>query len=262
MYQIIEDSVEFVMDLLTQLKIATMPRFVKAALAFMLVSMFFFNVAIVIAGARDASRAGWIEAGASLMAALLPVLALSAIVLFRDSGIESLEKRTRWYLNSFLPERLGTSIETDIAAREAVVHKVTESHRPLGDYSTEYCVRSVVDETCRELKFVLELKTYRMNLILLFPESNVQSSDLADCFDEIRAGLRATIDGAVQEGFELSAGLISDMRASTCYLRLTLRRELVRDFLWDPVEQLYVAQDIGVMLKAALFEDEHLFVAP
>jgi hypothetical protein len=103
------------MDILQNLKIFTMPTWLKAAVIVLLATLGAINSTIFFAGLLHESRESWVKASVELMSVILPVFIIGIIAWGSDTGTVALEKRAEDFFLNLLPDILSRTAETPVS---------------------------------------------------------------------------------------------------------------------------------------------------
>ena len=82
------------MDLLQNVRLISIPSWVKHLIAAMLVALFIFNIYVGYGGIFSSGKENWAEAAINLMGVLLPIIILGILLGFSHSGIDALNDKT------------------------------------------------------------------------------------------------------------------------------------------------------------------------
>jgi hypothetical protein len=221
---------------------------------------------------RDPNHKDWFPLALQLLGSLLPLVLAALLLAFSTSGPETLRRKTGHLLLELIPSSIcyaATSappFQSLSGARKAPKFssetEVTISYHP-GDFYCSYRivfpeVWSAADAGVRRIAyFVMDLKVYGVNMYLCVPGERldeycrasgpVTQENRAKAFREV---FRHTLAGAEASGCKVNEMLIEADLDGQHLSGLVIVRSLTTDFLNDPAEQLYVAQDLVAMLRS------------
>lgn len=102
------------MDILQNLKIFTMPTWLKAAVIILLAALGLINATIFFVGLLHESRENWVKASVELMSVILPVFIIGIIAWGSDTGTVALQKRAEDLFLKLLPNVLSRTAESPV----------------------------------------------------------------------------------------------------------------------------------------------------
>lgn len=260
------------MNLISNLSIMVIPRWVKAIVSLIVVALTVAYIAIAILGATDDTKPGWIEASAYLLGILLPFMFLALILGFRESGVDALVARSARYLSQTIPS-LAVALQEPAQqfhvygggykprdARRPRVRVQSAANMTVANYVVEAYPQSDFvngEPACaRKLAFRIELNATKANINILVEKSllpgDYKTLDPADLFPN-------SVSGAKHEGYWLNEHLLEREIAGTSYIAIVVVKRLSEEFLTNPVLQLDFGQDLMLMLRAILDENTKLF---
>ncbi len=249
------------MDLFGTASAVVVPRWVKAAVVVLLLSLIVAYGFSIVLGILDEGRSGWLEASAYLLGVLIPILIIVLVVGFSEGGVAALRVRTQEFLVKVLPASFPALEEpaskfvrpgsASLRSRHARKLQALVQHSP-GTCIANYKVTFTPDgaDVQKQIVFRLELNARKVNFNLIFdtPAGDQRSEDISmDAFVH-------SIEGATHEGYWFNSALINrtiDGRPVRC---LVGANKLEDDFLVNPVAKLDLAQDLMLMLRSFVNE--------
>lgn len=255
----------------TQLQLLSLPVWVRVVIGLGLAGCLMLAGGLVALFATGHGQEPYLIAGASLLGVVLP-LAVGALVLGTSYGGErSLSERTEEVLTrsvpfalARLPEEAGTwhpapvrirSPRPRLLADVAVNHQRARCH-------ADYRIRLPDGRT--EMLLRLEINVRRANINILFPLQ--PGEELAEKRVQIMRHLGHSLgcDGEGATGgaavYCFNPVLIARVIDGRDYAGLVGTIALPGEFVWNPAERLFFAQDLMLMLRSMLAEWPQAFV--
>jgi hypothetical protein len=274
------------MDLLQSVRIATIPPGLRIVLIVATLGILALNMLVIANGLNRATDDYWIAAGAQLLGAMLPILFIGLLVGFAHGGQRALKDRTAQFLVRDIPAELQRVCEPAspqfVAARPRRWGRWARIMPAPGNARTnvelafehqdcvaEYRLTLKADQAAVPvlLRFRIEINVRKANLVLWFPgrlEGQLQPlairladselSTRADWSDLADVPFGNTIIGALKSGYSINARLLARDSVTGPLTGLVLIRDLATDFLWNPAEQLFFAQDLVFLFRAMVSE--------
>lgn len=266
-------------------RLITIPRWVQACIVVLLGSTVAVDVLIGIISMTSPDKKDWLPGALTFLGTTLPVIMIGLIFIFKHSGAEALQAKTRYVAVKVIPHCLGYTmfepgpyVPAELARRNMEARKLTPVQISA---STEACdcryrlllpasgapdAATPEREAQRVLYFVLELNVRHVNLNLCVPaELFRQASGVEDPlspqgFEKWGALFHHTLEGAKEAGYIVRPSLITREFAGVPYLACVLAKPLKEEFLWDAAEQVYFAHDLMIMLRFFYLERPELFL--
>jgi hypothetical protein len=256
------------MNTLDQIRIITIPYWLRITAFALLALALFGNIAIILLGFLEEPGTKrfefWIPSGAALLSVTLPLVGIVTLFGFANTGVVALQARTKRFLVKTIPYQLArletvppTWSEWDTVRGAAAKKHVSKSRIQVsvlhGDCIAEYKVllpqNQIAGQPAGEIMLRVELNVRRVNVAIKLPMP-------ADDCSEARKIWPHTIVGATGAGWALneSVSQASSNDLSAAVVELVFFRALEPDFLWDVAAQLYLSQDIRLMLAAMAAE--------
>lgn len=234
-------------DLIRWLKMLALPRWAKWILALVMVLTLGGALALGAWGALT-DHIDVVTAAVTILTVGLPVGLIVVALVFGDGGASKLQSLTQLVLREEVPKALVANLNVRSGYRPfEACHISFDTHGCIADYVLSIKAPSDADggsPVQRELTFKLELNVRKANLVLWLPEAYLRSSDnqpspYASCFF-----------GAEREGYLRNATPIAGSRPG--YLGAVFIKQLSDDFLLNPAERLYFAQDLAFFVRGVL----------
>lgn len=280
------------MDLLQSVRIHIMPRYLRTVLIFISIVIVSLDIFVLFNGFSDKRNDYWIAAGTSLLAVVLPLLLIGVIFVFSHSGHRALKDRTALILLRHIPAEL-LRISED-SAREYRAYQperwfnwFSSPNRPFPERSLVQLEYSYERNDCAAdyrigvpanlysgdpvlLRLRVEINVHKLNLVIWVDEKqkmlaetitrHASSSRFSDAEQQAIPMLN-TLIGATKSGYTVNKELINRHHDSGIHYGIVFIRELAPDFLWNPAEQMFIAQDLMFMVRALMVEGGGTFSA-
>lgn len=270
------------MDYFSNLAVLTVPKWVKLTISMVLAVLTLLYLVAGLFGVLDPNRPGWIIAGAYILGILIPIFILVLVISFSETGVQALTAKTATYLSRTIPastvlllEPYGKFRSPESAKRKLpktktpVVKVQAASNMAVANYIIEVPPSNLIDQgTNSGVKVVLlrlELNATKLNMNLIFAKSMIESfhgmtetkSQIDDL--DIKTVFPHTIEGSENEGYWFNSKMIPRHMNGQDYLAVVAVKRLADDFLINPILKLDLAQDLMLMIRAALNERPELF---
>lgn len=236
-----EEKAQVSSDLIRWLKLLALPQWAKFALALIMLLALSNALGLLIWGMLSKDKEA-IAAAVSVLTVALPTGLIVVALVFGDGGARKLKEMTLRVLNQDVPLairenlRHGDLADTDLSC-------VTQGY--ICDY------KLTAKPTLRHastLSFRLELNVKKVNA-LFWLETNEPSMD-ARALLESRSHWRACWMGAEREGYVLNP--VATLCADTRRVGVVFIKALNEDFLLEPAQRLYFAQDFAFFVRGML----------
>jgi hypothetical protein len=265
------------MTLLDQLRILRIPGLVKAILAVFALSMVALNFYIIYRGLSDRQYDFWIAAGASLLAAAAPALAVVAVLLVTESGMAALKRRMQQMLAVEIPAELRFTVEAPpprLSANckpSALTHRPNRAHVECGMYRDELWANyqltgKSADGVRQILRMRVELVMKRMNVNILIDRESAASrlglaagASGAALGEAFQKAFSHTVSGATAAGYHFNPLPIFRTLEGGDDVAFVATRELQPEFVWDPSARLEFIQDLVLMMRSFVSERPDIF---
>lgn len=265
------------MSFLDQLRILRVPGAVKIFLGVIAFSLIALNVYVIARGLVDQRYDFWVAAGASLLAAAAPALAVFTVLAVTESGMDALKRRMQQMLAQEIPEELTFAFEAPppkfLPPRDPreLTYRPNRADVACGMYRDELwadyqlCGKTASGEE-QVARMRIELVLRRVNINMVFERSDaaklfgVSADAGADAFGEaFRRAFKHTIDGATGAGYHFNPAPIERRAQRGCDLAFVATRAIDPEFAWDPAARLEFIQDLALMVRAFINEQPNVF---
>jgi len=265
------------MTLLDQLRILRVPGFVKALLALLALSLIVLNVYVIFRGLQDQRYDFWVAAGASLLAAIVPALAIIAALVITESGMAALKRRMQLMLATEIPSELRFTFEAPSPRLDTECRPSKLKYRPnrarveCGMYREELWANykltaRAADGRAQLAQMRIELVMQRVNVNLLFTReiatrrlNLAPTASLEDLGAAFQAAFKHTIAGACGAGYVFNALPMVRMVDGREELAFVATRAIEAEFVWDPAARLEFIQDLVLMMRSFVNERPDIF---
>lgn len=237
-----DESVRTSGDLIRWLKMLALPTWAKALLAILMALVLLCALGLLIWGVLN-HRVEVVSSAVTMLTVGLPISLLVVAMVFGDGGAQKLQKLTRLVLEKEIPAALNENLAACsgyAAYRSCQVQ--AQYHGCIADYVLSVAMPS--QAVSRELRFKLELNVRKANLVLWLPTDRLVPDGngghpYESCFF-----------GALQEGYIRNESLVTS--AESTMSGVVFIKALSEDFLLNPAERLYFAQDLAFFVRGVL----------
>lgn len=184
-------------------------------------------------------HANWIAQGIEIVvAALVPVVVILYLV-FAETGMRSLARRTNELLGKIVPQALRSEAGTGSAYSDGMqaCAVATSFHAP-GSISAHYLLQYRLEDDEGALRLTVSVNVDKAVIVFFLPVREAADPQT------IQQQMAPTIKGAEHEGYVFDEKLVETRREGRRYLLLIARRGLPADFLWNPAAKLHFAWDL------------------
>jgi hypothetical protein len=266
------------MTLLDQLRILRIPAFVKFVLAILALALIMLNVYVIYRGLQDQRYDFWIAAGASLLAAVTPALAVLSVLVVTESGMGALKRRMQQILAKDLPNELRFTFEAPSPRLDADCKPHKLRFRPnvasveCGMYREElwanYKLSARTSLGIEQIALMrVELVMRRVNINLLFEKAaaakrfSVSPAASLEAFaSAFRETFKHTIDGAERAGYTFNHLALQRQTGNSNVIAFVATRAIEAEFVWDPAARLEFIQDLVLMMRSFVSESPDVFI--
>jgi len=267
------------MTLLDQIRILRIPTIFKILLGLTALALVLLNIYIIYRGLQDDRYDFWIAAGASLLAAVTPAIAVIVVLLVTESGMSALKRRMQQMLAVEIPAELRYVLEAPAPALESNRRVSKLMPRPncakveCGMYRNELWANYTItgeaaDGAPHVMRLRLEMVMRRVNINLLFaPQHAPAMLDAAQGAGAEGLGLafqqafKHTISGASGAGYQFNQLPVHRRTIKGEHLAFVASRAMDGEFVWDPSARLEFIQDLVLMLRSFATERPQAFSA-
>ncbi len=243
-----DESLKTSNDLIRWLKLLALPGWARLALALIMLLILFSALGLLGWGLyfRDKDS---VSSAVTILTVGIPVGLIVVALVFGDGGDKKLKSLTERVLRDEIPCAIMENLSPKDQAERYTHAQVTSTIRGcIADYAlrvTETNLRRISPGE-RRLDFKLELNVKKVNFVVWLPTSANQS----DTLSELLARYKSCFFGAQKEGYVQNQELLKGERAE--HVGIVFIKSLGDDFLLNPAERLYFAQDFAFFIRGLL----------
>jgi len=230
-------------EIIRWIKLLALPKWAKLCVILALTLMLSSATFLIVRGIIDLDKDTTI-AGVGLLTFGLPLALITIATFFEDGGTTRLTELTRKLLEQELPKALDQYLHArPLNTRDfkpAITHQVRGC---VGDYKVHV---SSTEDGKPILHFLVELNVHKVNIVVLLPDKP-NLNDSKDYFKESIL-LESCLHGATNEGYQLNPK--PEERENNVGLVLT--KTFSEDFLLNPLQRLYFAQDLSFFIRGMI----------
>jgi hypothetical protein len=242
-----EESMKASGDLIRWLKMLALPKWAKFGIATIMILIIGSALSLLSWGLIN-SKLDVISSAVAILTVGLPVGLIVVALVFGDGGAGKLKDLTKLVLLEEVPD----AILQNMASTSGHVHYknpklIHTLNGCIADYvlSAEgYTENANSDGRALTFEFRLELNVRKANLVVWIPlHSNVPDVDPG----KLLAPYESCFFGAVKEGYIQNTTPLQDIKQG--HVGFVFIRVLGDDFLLNPGERLYFAQDLAFFVR-------------
>lgn len=197
----------------------------------------------------------------SLFSFSVPIFLIGLLLATAEGGVRSLQKRSIEMLTVTVPTALR-SAGSD--GRPAIIETLFQT----GGTYAEYEVRAPTGINFASIRIGIDLNVRKASVRFFLPTSTLsrrvapgdKSGEGALRFDQVQEQFSHSLHAAVEyEQYLLNKALFTIRRSEIDYVVIVAVKLLSRDFLWNPAERLYFAQDLAFFVRSMLLERPDVF---
>ncbi|MCX8085685.1 MAG: hypothetical protein N3C63_02160 [Rhodocyclaceae bacterium] len=194
----------------------------------------------------------WIAQGIEIVvAALVPVVAILYLV-FAETGMRSLARRTDELLEKIVPQALRSEGDVASTYSDGIESCAVAASHPAGSISAHYRLQYRSEDKEGALRLTVSVNVDKAVIVFFLPkraEADPQN---------IRELMTPTMRGAIHEGYVFDEEPVETTRDGQRYLLLIARRSLPADFLWNPAAKLHFAWDLRAFAYSVIHDGHSL----
>lgn len=237
-----DDEVRTSNDLIRWLKMLALPTWAKLGLALIMLLALSSALGLLVNGMLDKDKEA-ITAAVSILTVGLPVGLIVVALVFGDGGARKLRDMTQQVLNTEVPLAIRENLAHESAFADA---QLTFNSR---GYVTDYeLVVKPNTLPAKTLRFRLELNVRKVNAVFWVP--NIARDQDTRAFLQRHPAYFTCLVGAEREGYELNPVVQAGSDPSVA--GVVFIKTLHEDFLLEPAQRLYFAQDFSFFVRGML----------
>lgn len=235
-------------ELIRWLKLLALPAWARAALALIMLLILFSALGLLGWGLiyRDKDS---VASSVTILTVCLPVGLIVVALVFGDGGARKLKVLTERVLRQEIPRAILENLSpTNYGDRYSQAQVTSQIRGCVADYTlqvsdTQFQADRRVD---RFLHFKLELNVKKVNFVFWLPLAACPATNLP----EQLARYRSCFFGAEKEGYVQNLEPLLGEKQG--HLGIVFIKTLGEDFLLNPAERLYFAQDFAFFIRGLL----------
>lgn len=229
-------------DLIRWLKMLALPTWAKLGLALIMLLALSNALGLLVDGMLHKDKES-IAAAVSILTVGLPVGLIVVALVFGDGGARKLRQMTQQVLDKEVPQAIRENLGHGSNFSDSQLSFT--SHGYICDY--ELAAKPSSGRTTT-LRFRLELNVRKVNVVFWVPTGE-QRQDARGLF-ESHSSLHACLLGAEREGYVLNP--VAHSEHGSAVSRVVFIKVLHEDFLLEPGQRLYFAQDFSFFVRGML----------
>lgn len=233
-----EENSRISSDLVRWLKMLALPRWAKFLLAIIMLATFCVAMHLLIDGLLQRNKDA-ISAAISIFTVALPIGLLLVALVFGDGGEKKLKQLTNQVLSGDVPQAIRENLRSG-GLSDAQLSFVTRGY--IADYEL---AAMVSPRPIQALRFRIELNIKKVNVVFWIP--NPTPTLDARAILEVNEATKSCLLGAEREGYALNPVARPDAEGKGH--AIIFIRSLHDDFLIEPAQRLYFAQDLAFFVR-------------
>ena len=245
-----DESAKVSSDLIRWLKMLTLPVWAKITLAIVMLLILFCALGLLIWGLLQV-KYELITSSVAMLTISLPVSLVVVALVFGDSGARKLKELTNLVLTHDVPSAILQNLASGSGKGQFTNCTVTPSlsgciaHYAVSAEEVESGVHGKL-KSCT-FRFALELNVKKVNLIFWIPTT--QETREADWNHRLSL-YKSCFFGATKEGYVQNVTPVHDTKTNRT--GIVFIKSLGEDFLLNPGQRLYFAQDLAFFIRGLL----------
>lgn len=242
-----DESIKASGDLIRWLRMLALPSWAKAALA-LIMGVVIASALGLLVWSLSFNRIEVLSSAVTILTVALPITLVVVAMVFGDGGAKKLKTLTKLVLESEVPAALHENLAaTSAYAPYDRCDVALTAHGCVADYALSVARSAPPPQSpasfARALRFKLELNVRKANVVLWLPRRAFASGSgdhpYQSCFF-----------GAAREGYVQNELPIAS--ADPDQVGVVFIKNLSEDFLLNPAERLYFAQDLAFFIRGVL----------
>lgn len=247
-----DESLKTSNDLIRWLKMLALPAWAKVALALIMVAVLLSAMGLLGWGIwiRDKDA---MSSAVAMLTVGIPVGLIVVAMVFGDGGARKLKTLTEHILRQEIPAALQENLAPTISGERYTQARITPKIRGcIADYTLDVSDshRHPGQHIERQLEFKLELNVKKVNFVVWLPKADSGREALP----ELRTRYKSCFFGAEKEGYTQNHEPL--MGEKKDHVGIVFIKLLGEDFLLNPADRLYFAQDLAFFVRG-LLDVEH-----
>lgn len=243
-----DESLKTSSDLIRWLKLVALPAWARLALAMIMLLILFSALGLLGWGLyfRDKDS---VSSAVTMLTVGIPVGLIVVALVFGDGGAKKLKSLTERVLRDEIPGAILENLSPKDQGERYTQAQVTSKIRGcIADYTLKVSDAHLRKGTPgeRRLDFKLELNVKKVNFVVWLPKSVNPSGT----WSELLTRYKSCFFGAQKEGYLQNQELLEGERAD--HVGIVFIKSLGDDFLLNPAERLYFAQDFAFFIRGLL----------
>lgn len=246
-----EESIKASNDLIRWLKMLALPVGVRFALASIMLLILFSALSLLVWGLHSGAHET-IASAVTMLTVGLPVGLIVVALVFGDGGATKLKALTLQILTKEIPETILENLSADADDSRYSKAKITKKIRGcIADYRLTVHDKNRSNhssaDTLLTFEFKLELNVMKVNFVIWIPEPKPDSThSVAQQLENYQS----CFFGAEKEGYLQNETLLQGEKKG--FLGMVFIKKLGEDFLINPAQRLYFAQDFAFFVRGLL----------
>lgn len=243
-----DESLKTSSDLIRWLKLLALPTWARAALALIMLLILFSALGLLGWGLNYRDKDS-VSSAVTILTIGLPVGLIVVALVFGDGGARKLKLLTERVLRQEIPGAILENLSpTNHGERYTEAQVASRIRGCIADYTLQVS-DTQFKGNCRIeriLHFKLELNVKKVNFVVWLPLAAGPATNLP----ELLARYKSCFFGAEKEGYvQNREPLLGEKQG---HLGIVFIKMLGEDFLLNPAERLYFAQDFAFFIRGLL----------
>lgn len=195
----------------------------------------------------------WIAQGIEIVvASLVPVVVILYLV-FAETGMRSLARRTNELLGKIVPQSLRSEGSLGSTYSDGMQScTVAANFHTAGSISAHYLLQYRLEDSSGALRLTVAVNVDKAVIVFFLPVRAETDPK------KVQQLMEPTMKGAKHEGYVFDEELVESIREGQRYLLLIARRSLPTDFLWNPAAKLHFTWDLRAFAYSVIHDGHSL----
>jgi hypothetical protein len=283
------------MELLQGIKLFSVPLWVKILILILLGVLGLVNTTLFFTGLLYQNHESWVKSSIDLLGVVLPIFIIMLVIWKSETGVDSLRRKTEDFLMDLLPSALGKIVEVNAPFFEVGADRELADHPTKArifinllknDCYSDFVILAPDPVGFVEIVIRLEINVKKVNFNLCLDEAlagerfaeehpgfaSNSADNTADVAKWVFSRFRHTLAGAgMQEGahvqtaepapgrYDFNQNVLRRAIGDRTVLCFVASCSVAPDFLYNPGERLFFAQDLMFFLRSFLTEGRDMF---